>query len=135
MLSVLVIMAVFMAVAIPSWTAFIRTKKGEVYLSEAKFIYTATQGYLMEQSLNEDHSKVQMVKDLCKEELGSPNHVLEHLLDGNYTKGSKIFSVQIGPQGELKGLIYDVDGYRLDIINGEAVNIYQLETKKSSLLR
>lgn len=127
-LVVMVILAILAAVTVPTFTGYIDKAKEEVYLTEARLVSTGVQTYIIEQyaqgTLDREHIKT----DLMGYGMGEPDHVLTDLLRGSYTAGASITSVVVDTRnGVYEGMIYEVEGYEIEIMQGKTAVITKKE--------
>lgn len=112
----LVILAILAAVAIPTMRGYIDTAKGKSYIPEAKRACTAVQGYIIEQYSNQNLDAFELYEDLIMYKLGETGHALNTLLEGSYTPGAWIKSVNFNEKtARFYGITYQVDDYTIEI--------------------
>lgn len=128
LLTVMMIMAILIAATLPTMASIIKTRKGYTYIPEAKAVYYALQGYLLEEFSRSgerlDHRKIRM--DLMAE-LGDPDNALTARLEGSYTGGSlSAYNFNLY-DGRLNKIRYDINGYRISVVNGTEVEVTLFE--------
>lgn len=127
-LVVMAIVAILAAVTVPTFTGYIDKAREEVYLTEARTVSMGIQTYIAEQYAQGTLNRSNIKNDLMSYPLGDPNHALTELLKGAYTEGGQIILVEINTNhASFERLVYEVDGYEVEIMAGETATITKKE--------
>lgn len=115
LITVLVIVTVLAAVAVPSLAGFIEKAKQEKYIMEAQGVRQSIELYLMEHYDEEIDAMVLLAK-LTSKKLCSSNHMLSGYMMVTCTKGAYIEGLTVDTKARtIVGLKYRVEEYRIEI--------------------
>lgn len=139
MLTVLALIAILAAVCAPSMAGFIDQAKGKSYVPEARVAYLALGQLFMDDNmeLNMAQWDVQgdewidymgAILDEVNDDDGIKNSRLETYLDNTYTKGARITEFAINGL-HVAGMVYEVDGYKIELHEGEPAQITKAKRK------
>lgn len=127
---VLTILAILCAIMIPSYTGYIEEAHKKLYLVEAERVKDSIELYLLEQYPGEAEDVVGILEVISEHELDSPDSPLADYLLVDCTEGAYIRNLTVGKSGVVvTELIYIVDGYRIELMNGKQ-SIVPVQTEK-----
>lgn len=128
LITVLVILAVTAAIAIPSLTGFIEKAKEERYVLEAQGVCRSVELYLIEKN-DPGIDPMMLHLELTSEPLDSPKHPLAGCMTVRCTKGAAIEGLTINASAfKVTGIKYRVAGYRIEI-DGSSVSTERIRGK------
>lgn len=139
MLTVLALIAILAAVCAPSMAGFIDQAKGKSYIPEARVVYLALGQMFMDDNLEINMAQWDQqgdewmdymfsILDEVNDDDGIKNSRLETYLDNTYTEGARITEFAINGL-HVSGMVYEVDGYKIEFHEGEAAQITKAKRK------
>lgn len=119
LITVLVILSVMAALIIPSLTGFIEKAKQQKYVMEAQSMRRSIEMYVLDTyDYGTEINAMYLLLDLTSAELDSPDHPLAGYMTVQCTKGAAIKGLTLKADTlQITGLIYRVNGYRIEIEN------------------
>lgn len=139
MLTVLAVIAILATVCAPSMMGFIDQARGKSYIPEARVAYLALGQLLMDDELTYNMSSWDSQSEQwadytyeilfeVNDEDGIKGSRLESYMDGSYTDGARVS--MIGLKGaRMFSMDYEVNGYKIELIEGEPARVSKLEEK------
>lgn len=122
---VALILVALTTITIPAFANFIDTTKEQQYIMEAQGVRHSIELYLIDH-YDEEIDAMVLLANLTSRKLCSPKHMLSDYMVVTCTEGAYIEGLTVDTQSRvIVGLIYRVDGYRIEI-DGENATITKI---------
>lgn len=117
LITVLVILSITAAIAVPSVVGFVGRVKERQYVLEAQSVRRSLSMYLTEHyDYDIDSNAMELLWDMTSLEICSPEHPLADYLTIKCTEGGTITGMTLNSKTrEVYGLVYQVAGYRIEL--------------------
>lgn len=133
MMTVMTILALLASITIPSFLKYLGKVEMASCSSEAEVMFKIVRIYIAEQYTAGTLSRENIRKDIMDHELGDPDNVLTGPWRGSYSNGARIISVYATITGSLKGMTYEVNGYRIEMCISEETGFTRDIRKKEEI--
>lgn len=119
-LVVLAIIGILVSISIPSLTKYIEHTKETKYTMEARSVRQSIELYLMEHTISDEMEMWNFMDSLCAKSLNSKRHILADYLTLECSEGAFVQNVSLEQdKTHVCEMIYQVDGYTIELKNGE----------------
>lgn len=121
-MTVVAINGILVSIAAPSMVTYVNRVKEQKYIIEAQSVRRSIELYLLENEMWDGVDMMDFLEFLSEEDLNSSKNVLSSYMKVRCSDDAYIQNLTLEEEnGQVKELVYLVDGHMVEIIRGECV--------------
>lgn len=129
-MTVVAINGILVSIAAPSMVTYVNRVKEQKYIIEAQSVRRSIEMYLLENEMWDGVDMMDFLELLSEEELNSSKNVLSAYMKVRCSDDAYIQNLTLEEEnGQVKELVYLVDGHVVEILRGEC-SVTDLSKKK-----